>query len=292
MTRSMTGFGQGRAQRGDEEMVVELRSVNAKHCDVKPHLPRELTPLEGELVRAVKARIARGVVDVHVRREGAGAHPRSPRADRQLAAAYVAALRALKEELGLSGEPTVSDLAQLEGVLVLEELPPDLAVAGEALSAALEVALSANDEMRRREGAALEHDLAERFDRLEAAAGSIRSLGPPTLGQLRDRLASRVAELARTTVVDSQRLAQEVAFLADRSDIAEELTRFQSHLAQLRALLRQEAPAGRRLEFLLQEAHREVNTIGSKSQSAEIAGHVVDLKAELERIREQLQNVE
>jgi uncharacterized protein (TIGR00255 family) len=290
--RSMTGFGQGRGQAGAEVIAVELRSVNGKFCEVKPRLPRELFALESELVKTIKARVARGVLDVHVRREGEGGRTLLPRADLALAGAYVKALRELKSELGLSGEPSVSDLAQLEGVISLEESPPDLAGSQAALAQALEAALSAHDEMRRREGAALEKDLKARLDAVERAATAISSLAPQSVEQVRERLAVRIAELSRGAAVDPQRLAQEVAFFADRSDIAEELTRLASHLKQLRDLLAQDAPAGRRLEFLIQEVNREVNTIGSKSQHAAISAQVVEVKAELERIREQIQNVE
>ena len=292
MIRSMTGFGQGRGQSGAETVSVELRSVNGKFCDVKPHLPRELAPLEPELVRRIKARVARGVLDVHVRREADGGRGLLPRADLALAAAYVKALRELKEELGLAGEPTVSDLAGLEGVISLREATPDLEAAQAALAQALEAALDAHDEMRRREGAALERDLASRLDAVDRAGKIIGELAPQSVELTRERLTARIAELSRGGPVDPQRLAQEVAFFADRTDVAEELTRLASHLLQLRALLGQDAPSGRRLEFLIQEVNREVNTVGSKSQHAGISAQVVEVKAELERVREQIQNIE
>ena len=292
MIRSMTGFGQGRGQSGAETVSVELRSVNGKFCDVKPHLPRELAPLEPELVRRIKARVARGVLDVHVRREADGGRGLLPRADLALAAAYVKALRELKEELGLDGEPTVSDLAGLEGVISLREATPDLEAAQAALAQALEAALDAHDEMRRREGAALERDLASRLDAVDRAGKIIGELAPQSVELTRERLTARIAELSRGGPVDPQRLAQEVAFFADRTDVAEELTRLASHLLQLRALLGQDAPSGRRLEFLIQEVNREVNTVGSKSQHAGISAQVVEVKAELERVREQIQNIE
>jgi uncharacterized protein (TIGR00255 family) len=288
----MTGFGRGRAQSEDEAIVVELRSVNGKFCDVKPHLPRELLSLEPELVKQVKARVQRGVVDVHVRREQSGGHAALPRPDLALAGAYVQALRQLKSELGLAGEPAISDLAQLEGVITLEEPTPDLLRVSALLAKALDEALGAHDLMRRREGDALSQDLAARLGAVEKGGQAIRSLAPLAVELARERLAARVAELSRGGPVEPQRLAQEVAFIADRTDVAEELTRLGSHLQQLRGLLAEEAPAGRRLEFLLQEVNREVNTIGSKSQHAGISAQVVELKAELERIREQIQNVE
>jgi uncharacterized protein (TIGR00255 family) len=291
--RSMTGFGAGRGQAQGETIAVELRSVNGKFCEVKPRLPRELLPLEAELVRIIKARLSRGVIDAHVRREGAeSARGKMPRVDLALAAAYAKALRELKQELGLAGEPSVHDLTMLEGVLTLAEEPPDFASASAALAIALDGALSALEQMRRREGEALGADLSARLDVLEKAAAKIRALAPKVVDAYRDRLAARVAELSRGLAADPQRLAQEVAFFADRTDVAEELTRLASHLSQLRALLSGEAPAGRKFEFLLQEVHREVNTIGSKSQHAGISGEVVEMKAELERIREQIQNIE
>lgn len=293
MIRSMTGFGAGRGQARGETLSVELRAVNGKFCEVKPRLPRELAALEGELVRAVKARLSRGVIDVSVRREGAVAgRTAAPRADLPLAAAYAQALRELKQELSLAGEPTLHELIGLPGVLALAEEPPDLPAAGEALGTALDAALSALEQMRAREGEALARDLAARCDALERGAAAIRALEPQVLEGYRDRLAARVAELSRGMAVDPQRLAQEVAFFAERTDIAEELTRLQSHLGQLRALLGGGAPAGRKLEFLVQEVHREVNTLGSKSQHASLSAQVVEMKAELERIREQIQNVE
>jgi uncharacterized protein (TIGR00255 family) len=289
----MTGFGAGRGQAEGETLAVELRSVNGKFCEVKPRLPRELLPLEAELIRAIKARLFRGVIDAHVRREGAeSARAAMPRVDLPLAAAYAKALRELKQELGLAGEPSVHDLTMLEGVLTLAEGPPDLAAASAALAIALDGALSALEHMRRREGDALSADLSARLDALEKGATKIRALAPQVVDAYRDRLAARVAELSRGLAADPQRLAQEVAFFADRTDVAEELTRLASHLFQLRALLSSDAPAGRKFEFLLQEVHREVNTIGSKSQHAGISGEVVEMKAELERIREQIQNIE
>ncbi len=292
MIRSMTGFGQGRGSSGGETLTVDLRSVNGKFCEVKTHLPRELAALESELVKKIKARVARGSVDVHLRREGDSGRALLPRADVQLAAAYVKALRELKSELGLSGEPSVSDVAQLEGVISLREAPADLAAAAAAMHLALDAALDAHDLMRRREGDALERDLAARLATVDKATTEVARLAPSSVDAVRARLESRITELTRGAAPDPQRIAQEVAFFADRTDVAEELTRLASHLVQLRALLTQDAPAGRRLEFLLQEVNREVNTIGSKSQHVGISAQVVEVKAELERIREQIQNVE
>ena len=295
MIRSMTGFGAGRGQAGAETVLVELRSVNNKFCEVKARLPRELSALETELSRTIKARVARGTVDVTVRRElSGGVRGLLPRVDLALAGAYAKALRELKSELGLAGEPSVRDVAAMEGVISLAEAPPDVASMGQALQAGLQEALGALEEMRRREGEALARDVLSRLDFIERGAAAIALLAPASIELYRDRLQTRIAELLRGAPqgADPQRLAQEVAFFADRTDIAEELTRLGSHLSQLRGLVAGDAPAGRKLEFLVQEVNREINTVGSKAQHAGIAAQVVDLKAELERVREQIQNIE
>ena len=292
MIRSMTGFGAGRGEASGEALTVELRSVNGKFCEVKPRLPRELSSLETELVKTVKARLHRGVVDVFVRRETASVRGLLPQVDLALAAAYAKALRELKSELGLEGEPSIRDLAQLQGVISLGETAADPAAMGTALQAALLLALQALEEMRKREGEALARDLLARLDTIEKGAQSIAALAPTQVEAARERLNARVVELTRGIALDPARLAQEVALIADRTDVAEELTRLASHLEQARGLVSSDLPAGRKLEFLVQEVNREINTIGSKSQHAAIAAQVVDLKAELERVREQIQNVE
>jgi uncharacterized protein (TIGR00255 family) len=288
----MTGFGAGRGEAGGEVISVELRAVNAKFCEVKPRLPRELAALEVELQKTIKGRVHRGVIDAFVRREAGGEQGSTPRADLALAAGYAKALRELKDSLGLAGEPTVQDLAAMEGVITLGESRPDLESAAAALQRALSAALDALDGMRRREGEALARDLGARLDAIEKGARELSRLAPLQVEAARERLSARIAELTRGTPIDPARLAQEVALFADRTDVAEELTRLGSHLNQARGLIRSEAPAGRKLEFIVQEMNREINTIGSKSQDAGIANAVVELKAELERIREQVQNVE
>jgi uncharacterized protein (TIGR00255 family) len=292
LIRSMTGFGAARGEAGAETLSVELRSVNAKFCEVKARLPRELSSLEQEVVKAVKARLARGSIDAFVRRESRAGLAIEPQLNLALASAWAQALRTLRDELGLSGEPSVAEIASQDGVIKLGETAPDAEGALRALQQACSLALDALEEMRRREGEALAKDLGARFDAIEKGAREIERLAPLQVTAARERLEARIAELLKGAAVDPARLAQEVAIIADRSDIAEELTRLASHLAQARGLVAGGGPAGRKLEFLVQEVNREINTIGSKSQHAGIAGLVVELKAELERVREQVQNVE
>jgi uncharacterized protein (TIGR00255 family) len=291
MIRSMTGFGAGRGSVNGEEVDVEVRSVNHKYCEVKVRLPRELGALEQEVIRAVKERLARGGVDVAVRRSQAGGLV-APRVDVGLAESYARAFAEVQARLGLPGSVTLADVIAAEGVVRLDERPIDVEMVGEALRRAVAAALAHLVAMRAREGEALARDLATRLDELERLVARVAELAPQSVEQYRTRLAERVAELARGMPVDAARLAQEVAIFADRTDVAEEITRLRSHLAQVRSLLAVTEPAGRKLDFLVQEMHREVNTIGSKSQNAEVASVVVALKAEIERMREQVQNVE
>jgi uncharacterized protein (TIGR00255 family) len=291
MIRSMTGFGAARGASGGEELDVEVRSVNHKFCEVKVRVPRELAALEIEAGKMVKERLARGGVEVAIRRPG-GAAGLSPRIDFALAESYARAFEEMKARLGLPGAVTLADVLGADGVVRLEERSVDLDAAREALRGALGGALDALVAMRAREGQALGRDLAGRLDVIEGLVSRVEVLGPQALEHQRARLAERVQELARGVAVDRARLEQEVALLADRTDVTEEMTRLRSHVAQVRGLLQLAEPAGRKLDFLVQEMHREVNTIGSKSQSAEIASVVVAMKAEVERMREQVQNVE
>jgi uncharacterized protein (TIGR00255 family) len=291
MIRSMTGFGAGHGAASGEAVDVEVRSVNHKFCEVKVRLPRELAALEPDALKVVKERLARGGIDVSIRRAGSAAGV-APRVDLALAEAYARAFEELRGRLGLPGGATLADVAAAEGVLTLDEPDLDLDAARSALRSALAAALDALLAMRVREGEALARDLAGRLDSVEVLVAKAAALVPRTVEHHRVRLAERVEELTRGIPLDPARLAQEVALFADRTDVTEEVTRLRSHLAQARALLEGGEPAGRKLDFLVQEMHREVNTIGSKSQSAEIAAIVVSAKAEVERMREQVQNVE
>jgi uncharacterized protein (TIGR00255 family) len=291
MIRSMTGFGAGRGTRGGEEIDVEVRSVNHKFCEVKVRLPRELSALEVEVTRAVKERLVRGGVEVAVRRT-ATRGMLAPRVDLALAAEYARAFEEVRAKLGLAGPVSLSEVLASEGVVALEERPADLESARGAAGEALGLALDRIAEMRAREGEALARDLSLRLTLVEEIVARLERIAPQSIEHYRTRLHERIQEVARGFTPDPARLAQEVALFADRIDVTEEFTRLRSHLGQMRALIAGGEPAGRKMEFLVQEMHREANTIGSKSQSGEISGLVVQLKAEIERMREQVQNVE
>jgi uncharacterized protein (TIGR00255 family) len=292
MLHSMTGFGSGTATAGTESLTVELRSVNHKFCEVKVRLPRELSALEASLQKVVKERVARGAVDVAVRRAARTSLGVVPQVDLALAKEYRRAWAELAKGLELPDTVSLRDIALQMNVIRLEEPQISLEDANKAVESALSLALDALGKMREKEGAALHADLFSRLALVAQWVAEVKELAPKAIEAYRARLAERIAELSKGLAVDPQRLAQEVAFFAERTDVAEEMTRLDSHLKQFHELLASKEPSGRKMDFLVQEMHREVNTTGSKSQHADISNRVMQLKAELERIREQVQNVE
>ena len=292
MAHSMTGFGAASAETGGETVVVELRSVNHRYCDVKARLPRELAFLEPMVVARVKGRLERGACEVSLRHSGTAPGTGRVRLDLALARDHLARLEELAAALGLEGRPILRDVSTAEGVITLGDAELDLprveALAAEALDAALEQLVA----MRAREGESLTADLEARLARIGAWVVEVEAEAPQAVEAWRARMEARVADLAEGVEIDPGRLAGEIAILADKSDVAEELTRLNSHLGHFRELLAGEGAVGRKLDFLVQEMNREVNTIGAKSQSTAIAERVVELKAEIERVREQVQNLE
>jgi uncharacterized protein (TIGR00255 family) len=289
----MTGYGRGTCEVAGRRLVVELRSLNHRFLEVKLRLPWSDAGVELHITQLCRRRLDRGMVTVSVRDEGGGSG-QEVRVDLGLAERYAAALAQLSSSLGL-GAPIPLELIALQpGVLTVGEGVPDGEALWSALKPGLEEALDALVEARAREGAALAADLQARTATLEALAADLAGLTREGPEQYRRRLQARLERVLGESApsVDPQRLAQEVAIMAEKVDVAEELTRFSTHLGELKRLLAQAAPAGRRLDFLTQELNREINTIGSKSQSAAITNRVVDGKAELERLREQIQNVE
>ncbi len=292
MLLSMTGFGSGTSTVGAESITVELKSVNHKFCEVKARTPRELSHLEPVIQKRVKDRLARGAIDVVVKRTPRTSTGVVPLVDLALAREYRKVFAELARSLELPDQTTVRDVASLQGVVRLEEPPTNPEDAANATEVALQAALEALGVMRAKEGEALRTDLVSRLEFVRTTVAEVKTLVPASVDEYRARLHERIAELSRGLSVDPQRLAQEVAFFAERTDVAEEMTRLASHLEQFDALIASKEPSGRKMDFLVQEMHREVNTTGSKSQHAGISSRVMALKAELERIREQVQNVE
>jgi uncharacterized protein (TIGR00255 family) len=292
--RSMTGYGRGTCEVAGRRLVVELRSLNHRFLEVKLRLPWNDAAIDMNVTQLVRASIDRGVVTVSVRDEGGGI-PQAVRADVELARSYAVALDKVRAMLGLSETVSLQLVASQPGVLTVGEGLPDSEGLWTALKPGVEQALQRLIESRTREGEAIAVDLKQRLAIVEKLAAELRELssGAPELyrKRLTERIERALSEVAAVQI-DPGRLAQEVAILADKVDVAEELTRLNAHFAELRRLLAEGKPSGRRLDFLTQEVNREINTIGSKSQSAPCAAKVVDAKAELERLREQIQNIE
>jgi uncharacterized protein (TIGR00255 family) len=292
VTRSMTGFGAGEIATSAGRYGVEIRSVNHRFRDVVVRIPRDLSPLEDRVRAVVQARVFRGRVDVAVVRDDYGRRPRAVKADAALAKAYVDALDGLRQTLPISGGVDLSLLLSLPDLVKIEEEKEDVEASWPAVERGVTTALDRLIAMREAEGVRLGADLLERLSRLERLAEAIANRAPRVVEDYHARLGRRVQELAGSVAVDPGRLAAEVALFADRSDITEEVTRFRSHLAQFRATVGGTGAVGRTLEFIVQEMGREANTIGSKANDLEITRHVIAIKAELENLREQIQNVE
>ncbi len=293
MIRSMTGFGAASFEVEGQRFALEIRSVNHRFFDVQIRLPRALGKLEAELRGELKRRFARGRFDVAVTPPGGAAGLQRVRVDPAVVAEYVSAAAELQRSQPVAGVLDLTTLLGLPGVasFVEAELPEAALRAG--LGAALDVAAGALDAMRAAEGKVHAQDLRARLDRVEELAAALDVRSGDVRSAVRERLRRRLAELAQEAgAFDEARVAQEIALAAERLDFSEEVVRVGSHLGQFRALLELPEPVGRRLDFLLQELGREANTIGSKSADAPLSHLVVELKAELERCREQVQNVE
>jgi uncharacterized protein (TIGR00255 family) len=296
MIHSMTGFGNARFRVNDWSFELEMRSVNHRHFDARIRLPRLLAALEPDVRARIQSRFARGKVDVTVIAPEGGTPPPQLEIDLAAAREYLAAARTLAQSDGVAGELDAAALLGLPGVArFVEPAVPEGELRERAL-AAVDEGLDALVAMRATEGAALARDLRTRLDRVLALAGEVEQRSGLVQEAAKERLRKRARQLElETGLLDEARLHQEIAFAAERMDVTEEIVRLRSHVDQFRELVEAAGPTrpvGRQLEFLLQELAREANTIGSKGSDAPIAHWVVELKTELERIREQVQNVE
>jgi uncharacterized protein (TIGR00255 family) len=287
----MTGYGRGEADHAGTKISVELNSVNRKQSDIVINLPRDLAALEPQIRQAVNEQISRGRTNVMVglqdRTNGAGLA-----LDTALARSYHAAMLTLQKELSAPGEITIGTILQAPGVMRSPEQSVDPDNAWPVVQRALTTALGELVKMREREGKHLAKDLIHRLKTLRKEIKEIRSLYPDVVKKYRAVLRERLEKAGLDLPLDDERLLKEVTIFADRSDISEELTRLESHLAQFAHHLRKNEPVGRTLEFITQEIFRELNTLGAKSNDAAISQHVVACKSELEKIREQIQNLE
>jgi uncharacterized protein (TIGR00255 family) len=292
MIKSMTGYGKGEALSAQGGFAVEIRSVNHRYGEVSVRMPRAFFSQENEIKRLVSTILKRGKIDVTVQWEEASGADSIPQVNRELAAGYCETFRQLSGELGLPGEVPLALILAQKGVLRDSGTTVDEAGLLPQLTEAVRSAVAAIDAMRTREGEALSADLLARRRQLADWIEQIRTRTPLMVAEYQQKLSVRLEQLLGDVELDQVRLAQEVALLADRCDITEELVRLGSHFAQFDEAMRMKEPVGRKLDFLMQEMNREVNTIGSKANDALIAGLVIQVKAEMEKMREQVQNVE
>src|SRR4051812_44313213 len=290
--RSMTGYGRGETDHAGAKVSVELNSVNRKQSDIVVNLPRDLAELEPRIRQTINENISRGRTNVNVTLHSGPNGSRKLALDVDLAKSYHDAMRALQKELSAPGEITISTILQAPGVMRLPEQSMEADDAWPSVEQALRNALVDLIKMREREGKHLAKDLIHRLKTIRKNLKEIRSLHPDVVKRYRAAMIERIEKAGLPIPGDDERLLKEISFFADRSDVSEELTRLESHLAQFAHHLRKNEPVGRTLEFITQEIFRELNTLGAKANDAEIAQRVVAAKAELEKIREQIQNLE
>lgn len=293
MIKSMTGFASASATAGGLTVAIEIRTYNSRNLDLALRLPAGYTDLEERMRSVITARLARGRIETRVQIEDASESASPVEVDMARARAVLASLERLKTELGLEGAASLDLLVGAGGVLKTVQPKADLESVWPALEGCLTQALDGLDAMRSTEGRNLALDLGARLDALEAAIGEISRQSADLAALYQERLRERITTLTQGLVdIDPGRIAQEAAFLADRADISEEIVRAGSHLSQFRCIMEGAEPGGRKLNFLLQELNREFNTMGSKISNAGASHVIVEVKAELEKIREQIQNVE
>jgi uncharacterized protein (TIGR00255 family) len=291
--KSMTGYGRGEDARNGHKITIEVSSINRKQTEVSINLPRDLEVLEAQIRDEINRRISRGRVMVRVSVHTSGNEGLKTRIDLALAKSYVRDLRALGKSLGLADAISLDLLARLPGVVQPAEEIGEAEELWPGTSAALISALDLMLKMRAREGAFLARDLKARVTTMRRGVARIEKRVPKVVERYRAQLVQRIKEAGlQTPALDDERLAKEAFYFADRTDVSEELTRLQSHFRQFDDCVKSTEPVGRTLDFLSQEINREINTLGSKANDGEISREVVSLKSELEKFREQVQNVE
>ena len=293
MIKSMTGYGRARQMLHKRDITVEVRSVNNRYLDCTVKMPRMYTFAEDAIKGCVQKAISRGKVDVFITVDASAADVAKVTVNRELAAGYVSALRELAEVCGSENfQVGPETLSRFPDVLTVTKADEDLESVSADLCAVLEEALAAYNTMRAVEGAKLAEDIGNRLTAIETYTGQVEERSPQTVAEYRAKLTARMQEVLQSTTIDAQRILTEAAIYADKVAVDEETVRLRSHLSQLRGMLASDEPMGRKMDFLIQEVNRESNTIGSKCNDVAIAQVVVNLKAEVEKMREQVQNIE
>ncbi len=292
MIKSMTGFGRGENSQDGMEFTVEIKTVNHRYSDVFVRMPRQIGFLEDKVRDLVGKAISRGKIDVYITYFNYGDDAKLVTMDEGLAKTYISAAESLRDKFCLKDDITVSLIARYPDVLKVEQAKEDEDLLWELLKVATEKALDTLIIMRQTEGEGLKNVLLDRADYVESIVAEIAKHAPEIPKEYKLKLTARIKDLLDQQPLDENRLATEVAVFADRCSIDEELVRLASHIGQLREALSMDQPVGRKLDFLVQEMNREINTIGSKANDLSITKNVVEIKSEIEKIREQIQNIE
>ena len=292
MVKSMTGYGRCEETVGGRRITVELKSVNHKYFEFSPRVTRGYGFLEDKLKSYVQSRVARGKIDLFLSIETLEDADVVVSVNHSLAAGYIAALREITERYKLPDTVTVNSLSRYSDIFSVHKAPKDEEAIWAAVQPVAEKAVDAFIAMRETEGSRLYEDVMARAAVILELVGKIEARSPETVKAYRERLEMKLREVLSDTAIDEQRILTEAAIFADKVAVAEETVRLRSHFEQLKSLLGAEEPSGRKMDFLVQEMNRETNTIGSKASDSQIAYMVVDIKAEIEKIREQIQNIE
>lgn len=292
MIKSMTGFGSAKGTVEGIEVTVELKSVNNRYLDTSVRLPRSFIFAEETIKSAVQAHISRGKVDVFVSINTAMADDMAVVVNEPLLKGYIEAIKHISEEYGLPDDMNAMSVSRFPDVLSVEKRELDAEAVAESIKAIAEQALNDFDSMRLREGEKLRDDVLNKLETIDKLVTTVEENAPKTVAEYRERLLQKLNEVIGASGIDESRIVTEAAIFADKVAVDEETVRLRSHMAQLKTMINGSSPTGRKIDFLIQEFNREANTIGSKCQNADIAHVVVDLKSEIEKIREQIQNIE
>ena len=293
MIKSMTGYGRARMELHKRDITVEVRSVNNRYLDCTVKMPRMYAFAEEAVKGRVQKAVSRGKVDVFITVDASAADVAKVSVNQELAAQYAAALQTLSSLCGSETyQVSPETLARFPDVLTVTKADEDLETVSEDLCTVLDEALKAYNTMRAVEGEKLAEDIASRLDTIDDCTARVEARSPETVAEYRAKLTARMQEVLQSTTIDPQRILTEAAIYADKVAVDEETVRLRSHASQLRTMLRADEPMGRKMDFLIQEVNRESNTIGSKCNDVSIAQIVVQLKAEVEKMREQVQNIE
>lgn len=292
MIKSMTGYGSGKAELGGKTFTVEIKSVNSRYSDFSIKMPRVYTFLEDPVRKAASARINRGKVDIYINVESSGDDDSVVKVNEALAREYLEGLRTLSASLNISSNATAETFLRIPDVFTVDKADEDEALILKTVLDALSIALDGFDTMRIAEGEKLAGDLREHLGFILNATGEVEKRSPEIVTEYRARIEERVRDILGSATYDETRLLTEVAIFADKVNVNEETVRLKSHVDQFTKMLDEGGSVGRKIDFLIQEMNREINTIGSKSNDLDVARIVIDVKAEIEKLREQIQNVE